>query len=100
VAIVFALTRPVAPRGVSVFTGGDPLPESNALGAEDFSEFAEQAFRPALHTLDPDPVYTGVWRGLVGLARPLGALAAGVEQRPLAPVLIAAALVVLLVWLI
>lgn len=96
--LVYAFTRP-SNQGTPVYTGGDPLPEDNRLGPEDFSEFAGEAFEPALRALDPDPFYIRLWQAMNGVARRLGAVAEGFEQRPLLPVVAASALVFLLVWL-
>jgi hypothetical protein len=54
--IIFAMRKP-SPKGVSTFTGGDPLPEGNTLNTIDFSEFTEMFLllhsqhksRPGLH---------------------------------------------------
>lgn len=63
VAFIFLLRKPNL-EGVSSFTGGDPLPESNSLNTVDFSEFAGKEFAPAIRVLDPDPVYLGIWHGI------------------------------------
>jgi len=55
VALIFLLRKPKL-EGVSSFTGGDPLPESNSLNTVDFSEFAGAEFAPVIRVLDPDPV--------------------------------------------
>src|SRR5271166_1338193 len=53
----------LAPAGhpVAVFTGGEPLPEGDTLGAVDFAEMAEAGFEP-VYSLDPDPLYFLIWR--------------------------------------
>lgn len=63
VALIFLLRKPKL-EGVSSFTGGDPLPESNSLNTVDFSEFAGAEFAPVIRVLDPDPVYLGIWHGI------------------------------------
>lgn len=67
VFFIFALRRPT-PKGVSSFTGGDPLPEGGTLNAVDFSEFAEESFSPAFRILNPDPVYLWIWRTVTRIA--------------------------------
>lgn len=99
VALVYAVSRP-SPKGVSVFTGGDPLPEENALKAEDFSEFAEAAFKPALTATNPDPIYFGTWKAISKFGTKVGEIAEQFEQRPLMPVMIAAVIVAIAVWLV
>lgn len=97
---VISLIRRPAPKGVSVFTGGDPLPEENALKAEDYSEFAEEAFKPVLNVTNPDPIYYGIWRGIASLGNQAGSLAQKFEQKPILPVAIAFLIVAAVVWLI
>lgn len=99
VALIYAVTRP-SPKGVSVFTGGDPLPEENALQAEDFSEFAEEAFKPALIATNPDPVYFGIWKAIAKLGSQAGTAAEKFEKHPLVPVMIAVVIVAIAVWLV
>lgn len=77
--LIFAIRKP-APKGVSTFTGGDPLPEGNTLNAVDFSEFAESAFQPAIRVLDPDPVYLGIWHGIYWLSDQIKKVADGMEK--------------------
>lgn len=99
VGVVYLVRRP-NPKGVSVFTGGDPLPEENALQAEDYSEFAEEAFKPILKVTNPDPVYYGLWKAIAGFGNYVGCLAQRVEKHPLLPVVIAAVIVAVAVWLV
>ncbi len=96
--VAFGFRRPV-PQGVSAFTGGDPLPEENTLSAEDFAEFAEDAFQPVLHATDPDPVYLKLGQGIDWLSQLLGRMAASFENHPLVPVALAAIVVATAVWL-
>ncbi len=79
---VFLGARKPAASSVPLFTGGDPLPESNTMSAEDFAELAQVSFQPVLITADPDPVYLLVWRGIRGLARLAGRLAQPLESHP------------------
>lgn len=95
---IFWLSRP-DPQGVSVFTGGDPLPDGNGLRPEDFSEFAADAFSPAMRLLDPDPLYLRIWHSIQRGAGWLSSAGQVLENRPLVLVTGAAALVFLVVWL-
>ncbi len=92
-----------APAGghpVSVFTGGDPLPEDDTLGAVDFAEMAEAAFEP-VYSLDPDPLYLLIWREIKNGAAGLRQFAtAGLERRPAVTAVVCAAALGVGVWLI
>ncbi len=57
-------TQPSRRESVQVFTGGDPLPEGDRVGAVDFSELASSTFSPAYRVLNPDPLYLAIWVGL------------------------------------
>jgi multicomponent Na+:H+ antiporter subunit A len=98
--VVYALTRRPTRSGAAVFTGGDPLPAANAIQVEDFAEFVEDAFQPVLHAVNPDPLYLQMWRGINGLAQRLGGSADRLEQRPYGFLAAAAAVVVLVIWLL
>ena len=63
----YRLVRAPVGHPVSVFTGGDPLPEGDTLGAADFAEMAEAAFEP-VYSLDPDPLYLLIWREIKNVA--------------------------------
>ena len=99
--------RCVSPRAgagrrtpVAVFTGGDPLPEDDTLGAVDFAEMAEVAFEP-VYSLDPDPLYLLIWREIKDVA--IGArrfATAGLERRPVFTALVCAAALFAGVWLL
>lgn len=81
ILVIFALRKP-APKGVSSFTGGDPLPEGNTLNAVDFSEFAGDAFAPLIKATDPDPLYLGTWSGLQKSAGWVRGAAEFLERKP------------------
>ena len=98
--VAYALTRRPTQSGAAVFTGGDPLPAANAIQVEDFAEFVEDAFQPVLHAVNPDPLYLQMWRGINGLAQRLGGSADRLEQRPYGFLAAAAAVVVLVIWLL
>ncbi|MGD0186911.1 MAG: NADH-quinone oxidoreductase subunit L [Roseiarcus sp.] len=51
---------PAGGRPVSVFSGGEPLPDDDTLGVVDFAEMAEAAFGP-IYSLNPDPLYFRIW---------------------------------------
>ncbi len=95
---IYAVRRP-NPKGVSSFTGGDPLPEGNSLDAVDFSEFAETAFEPAIRVLDPDPLYMGLWAGIVRLSAGVKQVVDGLEKN-LAVLIIGAVVIISAVVLI
>ena len=85
---------------VAVFTGGDPLPEDDTLGAADFAEMAEVAFEP-VYSLDPDPLYLLIWREIKDVA--VGArrfATAGLERQPFLTALVCAAALFAGVWLL
>jgi multicomponent Na+:H+ antiporter subunit A len=76
--LAYRRTRRAGRPAVSVFSGGEALPEGDRPGAEDFAGMAEHAFAPVYLT-NPDPVYFGLWRRLSEASVRL--------QRRLAPVL-------------
>jgi len=83
-----------------VFTGGDPLPEDETLGAVDFTEIAEAAFAP-VYALDPDPLYLRIWRNVNDLAASARDFAACVfEEHPVATAVGGAAVLCGGVWLL
>jgi len=97
--IVFALVHTSPARAVAVFSGGDPLPSGDALGAVDFAEMAETAFAP-VYSLDPDPLYIRIWHAIRDTAGGLGALArATAEDHPVATAAISIAILCGGVWL-
>jgi len=92
-----------APAGghqVAVFTGGDPLPEGDTLGAADFAEMAEAAFEP-VYSLDPDPLYLLIWRGIKDAAAGARQFAtSGLERQPVLTAVVCAAALFAGVWLL
>ena len=92
-----------APAGghpVAVFTGGDPLPEGDTLGAADFAEMAEAAFEP-VYSLDPDPLYLLIWRGIKDVATRARRFATeGLERQPFLTAMVCAAALFAGVWLL
>jgi multicomponent Na+:H+ antiporter subunit A len=92
-----------APAGghpVAVFTGGDPLPEGDTLGAADFAEMAEAAFEP-VYSLDPDPLYLLIWRGIKDAAAGARQFATrGLERQPVLTAVVCAAALFAGVWLL
>lgn len=97
--LIFAIRKP-SPKGVSTFTGGEPLPEGNTLNAIDFSEFAEEVFFPALTVLDPDPVYFLIWKGIYTLSQKFRELSEKLEKSPAVLIIGAAVIVSVVIWLI
>jgi formate hydrogenlyase subunit 3/multisubunit Na+/H+ antiporter MnhD subunit len=96
----YRLVRAPAGHPVSVFAGGDPLPEGDTLGAVDFAEMAEVAFEP-VYSLDPDPLYLRIWGAIKAVAAGAReAATAGLERRPLWAALACAAALFAGVWLL
>jgi multicomponent K+:H+ antiporter subunit A len=96
----YRMMRAPVGRPVSVFTGGDPLPEGDTLGAVDFTEMAETAFEP-VYSLDPDPLYLLIWRGIKAAAAEARQFAtAGLERQPLLTAVACAAALFGGVWLL
>ena len=99
-AAAFGFARAPVRTPVMVFTGGDPLPEDETLGAVDFTEIAEAAFAP-VYALDPDPLYLHIWRGVRDVAASTGDLAVRVfEEHPMPTVVAGAAILCAGVWLL
>jgi multicomponent Na+:H+ antiporter subunit A len=87
-------------RPVAVFSGGEPLSAGDTLGATDFADMAEHAFKP-VYSLDPDPFYLRIWAAIRDLARAIGRFAADrLEERPLAVSVGCAAALWTGVWLL
>ncbi|MGC2203898.1 MAG: NADH-quinone oxidoreductase subunit L, partial [Stellaceae bacterium] len=105
VAVLFGagalrLVRAPAGHPVSVFTGGDPLPEGDTLGAADFAEMAEAAFEP-VYSLDPDPLYLLIWREIKEIAGAVRQFAtSGLERQPFLTAMVCAAVLFAGVWLL
>ena len=97
---VYRLVRFPMASPVAVFSGGDSLPVGDTLGAGDFAEMAEAAFKP-VYSLDPDPLYLRIWAAIRDFTRAAGRFAAEHVQRhaPVAVVACAAAFCVF-VWLL
>lgn len=96
----YRLVRVPVGHPVSVFTGGDPLPEGDTLGAADFAEMAEAAFEP-VYSLDPDPLYLLIWREIKNVAESARRFAtSGLEQQPFLTAVVCAAAVLGGVWLL
>jgi len=99
-ALAFGLARVPVRTPVMVFTGGDPLPADEALGAVDFAEIAEAAFAP-VYALDPDALYLRIWRGVKEFAARARDFAACVfEEHPVAAAVAGAAVLCGGVWLL
>ncbi|AWK89381.1 NADH-quinone oxidoreductase subunit L [Azospirillum thermophilum] len=96
---VYRLAHAPAAGLVSVYSGGEPLPAGDRPGAVDFAGMAEHAFHP-VYSLDPDPVYLSIWRGLTAAAGRLQGLARlTLEKHPPIAVGLAAAVVLVGVFL-
>jgi len=96
----YRLMRAPTGHAVSVFSGGDPLPEGDTLGAVDFAEMAEDAFKP-VYSLDPDPLYLRIWRTIRDAAAETRQLATTVlERRPAFIAMACAAALSIGVWLL
>jgi multicomponent Na+:H+ antiporter subunit A len=97
---VYRLVGVSGARSVAVFSGGDPLPAGGTLGATDFADMAEHAFKP-VYSLDPDPFYLRVWAAVRDSSAALGRFAADwMERRALAVGVTCAAALWTLVWLL
>ena len=96
--LAYAIGR-VSSRGpVSVFSGGESLPQGDRPGADDFAGMAEAAFHPVYRT-DPDPFYMAVWRRIAATAGVLQRVpGAWLEARPLGTTVLTAAIVFAGVW--
>jgi len=98
--LVFGLVHASPARAVAVFSGGDPLPSGDALGAVDFAEMAQTAFTP-VYSLDPDPLYIRIWHAIRDTAVGLGTVArATAEDHPVATAAVSIAILCGGVWLL
>jgi multicomponent Na+:H+ antiporter subunit A len=99
IGAIFAIRRP-SPKGVSSFTGGDPLPQGDTLNVIDFSEFAETTFDPAMRLMNPDPVYLWIWHAISWLSKLTRTISEAVEKK-LGFLIIGAIVVVaaVIIWL-
>lgn len=95
---VYAGMRSKRGGTVQVFTGGDPLPEGDRVGAVDFSELADTTFTPVYRVLDPDPLYVVAWRGLRALGGRLASGSLGLENRAHLACLLLALVMAAAVW--
>lgn len=95
----YRLLRVSSAMPVAVFSGGEPLPAGDTLGATDFAEMAEHAFKP-VYSLDPDPVYLRIWAIARDAAASAGRFATDrLERHPLALGVVSAAVLSMLVLL-
>jgi multicomponent Na+:H+ antiporter subunit A len=99
-ATLYLATRPARAGTTQVFSGGEPLPAGNTVGAVDFAEMAETSFAPVYRAADPDPLYLAVWHWLNRGAEWLSAALASAEARPLAPVIVLAVVAAVVLMLI
>lgn len=97
--VFYRLTRRARSNDVPVFTGGDPLPEGDRVGAVDFSELAGTTFGAAYRLLDPDPLYLGVWHGLQAASGWAADRARGLENRAVLVWIVGALLLAAAMWI-
>ncbi len=97
--VFYRLTRRAHSSDVPVFTGGDPLPEDDRVGAVDFSELAGTTFGAAYRLMDPDPLYLGVWRGLRTAAGWAADRARWLENRAVLVWIVGALLLAAAMWI-
>jgi multicomponent Na+:H+ antiporter subunit A len=80
---------------VTVFSGGEPLPEDDTLGVVDFAEMAEAAFGP-IYSLNPDPLYLLIWREIRdGAAGARRFMTTRIERAPVLTAVVCAAVLLL-----
>ena len=96
---VYAGMRSKRSGTVQVFTGGDPLPEGDRVGAVDFAELADTTFTPVYRVLDPDPLYQVVWHGVRRLGGRLARGSAGLENRALLACVLLVLVMAAAVWI-
>jgi len=97
-AALYGATRPARAGGVPLFTGGDPLPAGDRVGAVDFSELAASAFAPLYRVTDPDPLYLILWHALQTFAAGLARLLSALEAHPLPAMGLIAVVAVAVIW--
>lgn len=97
--VFYRLTRRARSNDVPVFTGGDPLPEDDRVGAVDFSELAGTTFGAAYRLMDPDPLYLGVWHGLQAASGWAADRARGLENRAVLVWIVGALLLAAAMWI-
>ncbi len=89
----------IAGAGGGVFTGGEPLPETDRLTAGDFSKIFQQNWDSFFRWSNVDKAYLAVWGGLQAVSRAVGAVISWMEARALALlVVLAAATLAFLRW--
>jgi multicomponent Na+:H+ antiporter subunit A len=97
----YLLTRPArSQETVSIFGGGDPLPEESAARVEDYSDLAQTVLRPVIRVANPDPTYGFIWNSIRRVSGGAAALFAPLENHPLLAALALAALALALIWLL
>lgn len=98
--LAYRMVRVPVAAPVAVFTGGDPLPAGDMLGAVDFAQMAESAFAP-VYSLNPDPLYLAIWRAIRSASLSVRDVAAfWLEERPLSAVLLCALVLLVAVWVL
>jgi multicomponent Na+:H+ antiporter subunit A len=70
----------LAGAGGGVFTGGEPVSETERLSASDFSDIFAQNWRSFFRWTNVDRAYLGLWSGLQATSRVLGKGAAWLES--------------------
>jgi hypothetical protein len=91
---LYRLVRAPRATPANVFTGGDPFPAGDSVGAADFADIAESTLAPVCQAVDPDPIYLSIWHELSNLAGGLNRALLPVENRPLVVVVVLVAVVV------
>lgn len=100
--IAYSLMRPtnIKKTPVSVFTGGDPLPETAGVQAADFTALAEDNLTPVYNVTDPDRLYMPLWKGIKILAGKVENVLNPIsEHHPLMATVLLVAVVFVAVWL-
>jgi multicomponent Na+:H+ antiporter subunit A len=82
----------LAGAGGGVFTGGEPISETERISASDFSDIFTQNWRAFFRWTNVDRAYLGLWSGLQAISRFLGTSVAWLENRASLLVLLFAAL--------
>jgi multicomponent Na+:H+ antiporter subunit A len=82
----------LAGAGGGVFTGGEPIAESERLSASDFSDIFTQNWRSFFRWTNVDRAYLGLWSGLQATSRVLGKGLAWLEKRAASLVVLSAAI--------
>jgi len=91
----------LAGAGGGIFTGGEPIPETERLSAGDFSDIFKHNWSSFFRWTNVDRAYLGLWSGLQATSRVLGTGAAWLENRAIAFVILFSALLLLGIrWLV